>query len=646
VDPAVAIDERTEALGVRRAELLDLAVLEDLVDDQVRAAELFEHGRVGGVPSTGPAPARQLQLREQELLQLLRRADPEVVADGRVRLTLDPRDLSGELRRERREVPRVDRDPGLLHVDEDVDQRQLDLVEQLREPEAVEVPAEQRGEAVRGDGGRAGPGEPLVERRPEILVLPVGRRECRHLEVQPLGREVVKEVLASARVHEIGRDDGVHLDAQQIGAGAAQRAPSGLRVVHELPDARVSEQLDDRRGDGLADGEIAGRLPDGEPETEQARRPLRVDIGEHRDPASFARPLEVAGRVEVDEQRHLDRCGDRAGQSERQLAAAGDLCRLRGLDREQRGRRRGRGGVAIGGRKARDEAAELEVAEELDHRRSVVRAAAGALDVERHRHVRDDARHLTAVEDLLVARLERRAQLRRERREIRVDALDGPVVGDELRGGLLADPGHTRDVVGRVALERLVVDHLIGPEAKALHYFLFVVDNGVLEPLARGHELHVTGDELQGVEVAGEDDRVEAGRLGLPREGADDVVGLEPGKRVHRHAELLKELLAALELRAEIVRHRLAGGLVGGVALLAKCRDREVKAGRDVLRRVLLDDLQEDGREAERGVHELALGRRERRDREVAAVDEAVGVRQEKTLGHVLSIAGARSLPI
>jgi len=69
VDPAVAIDERTEALGVRRAELLDLAVLEDLVDDRVRAAELFEHGRVGGVPSTGPAPARQLQLREQELLQ-------------------------------------------------------------------------------------------------------------------------------------------------------------------------------------------------------------------------------------------------------------------------------------------------------------------------------------------------------------------------------------------------------------------------------------------------------------------------------------------------------------------------------------------------------------------------------------------------
>src|SRR5207253_1495507 len=85
---------------------------------------------------------------------------------------------------------------------------------------------------------------------------------------------------------------------------------------------------------------------------------------------------------------------------------------------------------------------------------------------------------------------------------------------------------------------------------------------------------------------------------------------------------------------------RLPRRLVGRVALLAEGRDRQVEARRDVLRRVFLDDLEKDRREAERRVHELALRRRKGRDREVAAVDEAVGIREEETLGHELSIAG------
>ena len=241
--------------------------------------------------------------------------------------------------------------------------------------------------------------------------------------------------------------------------------------------------------------------------------------------------------------------------------------------------------------------------------------------------------------DLLPVRLEGGAQLRGERREVLIDALDAAVVGDEPGRRLLADAGHAGDVVRRVALQRLVVDHLVGPQAESLHDLFGVVDDRVLETLAGGHEVDVRCDQLQGVEVAREDQGVETRRLRLLRERADHVVGLEARERIHGHPELVEELLAALELGPQVVGHRLARRLIGRVALLPEGRDGQIETGRDVARRVLLDDLQQDGREAERRVHQLALRRREGRDREVAAVDEAVGICEEKALWHMLSIA-------
>jgi len=52
--------------------------------------------------------------------------------------------------------------------------------------------------------------------------------------------------------------------------------------------------------------------------------------------------------------------------------------------------------------------------------------------------------------------------------EVVVHTLDAPVIGDELGRRLLAHTRDARDVVGGVALERLVVDHLIRPEPVAL----------------------------------------------------------------------------------------------------------------------------------------------------------------------------------
>jgi len=283
--------------------------------------------------------------------------------------------------------------------------------------------------------------------------------------------------------------------------------------------------------------------------------------------------------------------------------------RIGGEERQRRSGRGCRGGIPVGRGEARDEAAELEVAEQLDDRGAVVGAAAGAVEVERDREIGDDPRHLAAVEHLLVVRLDRRAQLWGERPDGGVHALDRLVRGDEPCRGLLADAGNAGNVVGGVALERLEVDNLVRPEAVAGHDLRFVVDHGVLKALAGGHDLRARRDELEGVEVTRQDERIEVQRLGLPGERADNVVGLESGKRVHRDAQLVEELLAPLELRAQLIRHRLPGGLVRRIALVTERRRGQVEARGDVDRRDLLDDLEEDRGEPEDRIHQLALRR-------------------------------------
>ena len=73
MDPAgLGIDEPAEALGVRRAQLLDLPVLEDLLDDRMGTPELLEHRGVRREAGAGAPAARKLELLEEEGLELLR----------------------------------------------------------------------------------------------------------------------------------------------------------------------------------------------------------------------------------------------------------------------------------------------------------------------------------------------------------------------------------------------------------------------------------------------------------------------------------------------------------------------------------------------------------------------------------------------
>ena len=217
------------------------------------------------------------------------------------------------------------------------------------------------------------------------------------------------------------------------------------------------------------------------------------------------------------------------------------------------------------------------------------------------------------------------------------------MLGDELRGSLLSHAGYAGNVVRRITLERFEVDHLIRAQPVALPDHLFVVDHGVLETLARRHQLDPRRHELKRIEIARHDDRLEPLRFGLPRERADHVVGLEPRERVHGDAERLEKLLAALELWPQLVGHRLPRGLVRRLHLAPKRGDRKVERRRDVLRGHLLEGFQEDRREAERRIGELALRCRERGHGKEGPVDQAVGVDERESLGHLTSIAARPS---
>ena len=72
-------------------------------------------------------------------------------------------------------------------------------------------------------------------------------------------------------------------------------------------------------------------------------------------------------------------------------------------------------------------------------------------------------------------------------------------------------------------------------------------------PADRVEHGDLVADELEGVAVAGDDRDVHALRLGLDRERGDDVVGLEPLGRDHRHLQGVEHLLDEADLAGELV---------------------------------------------------------------------------------------------
>ena len=119
------------------------------------------------------------------------------------------------------------------------------------------------------------------------------------------------------------------------------------------------------------------------------------------------------------------------------------------------------------------------------------------------------------------------AQLGRLLVEVLEDAVDAAVGGDELGGRLLADARHARQVVGRVAPQRRVLEVEAGRHARASLDALLVVEHvvGHAAPVVEHLDVRVL-HQLVHVAVARDHDDVEPGVAALRGQRGDDVVGL------------------------------------------------------------------------------------------------------------------------
>ena len=120
-------------------------------------------------------------------------------------------------------------------------------------------------------------------------------------------------------------------------------------------------------------------------------------------------------------------------------------------------------------------------------------------------------------------------------------------------------PGDARDVVGRVALERLEVDHLVGPQPVPLVDPRRVVDDRVLDAHPGRHQAASASVTSWSMSRSPDTIVVSRPRLRLDGERADDVVGLVALQLVDRDAAAADDLADLRELVAQVVRHALRG---------------------------------------------------------------------------------------
>ena len=152
----------------------------------------------------------------------------------------------------------------------------------------------------------------------------------------------------------------------------------------------------------------------------------------------------------------------------------------------------------------------------------------------------------------------------------REQRLEVAVFGDELGRGLEPDAGRARHVVGRIAGERLDVDHPVRADAEIFDHLgraeAPLLARACDACLARSRVVHRHArlDELHEVLVGRDDEHVGAGLARLAGVGGDDVVGLVAALLDRDHAEGRNGGAHQRELRHQFVRRILPVRLVGG----------------------------------------------------------------------------------
>ena len=293
-----------------------------------------------------------------------------------------------------------------------------------------------------------------------------------------------------------------------------------------------------------------------------------------------------------------------------------------------------------------DERAELELLEQGEHGRTVVVVHQRRVEVQGDvRHVGDDGGHALVVPGVLDGRGQRLLGARRlDLVEVLDHALERAPLADQRLRALVADAADAGDVVGVVADEGLEVRDLLGLEAPAVTHPLRVVQD-IISLIRPVHQhLHARLDELHHVVVECHDDGLDARRLRLRGERAEDVVGLVARRLDQGNPERAQHIAHPLDLRLQVVGRRRAGRLVVRVGLVAEGGRRGVPGGDDVRRPQLVEDVEQRVRVAVDGPDRLAgapHGAREAvAQRVVRAIDDAVRIEDDEQVRAVRQIEG------
>ena len=215
--PVVGVDQVGQRVEVGVLELGQLAPGLDLLDDRVLVADLGEHARVGRVAGFAAPLAGQAELLEEDATDLLRGADRELLPGQLVDLLFQGRDPLAEAGADLGQALGVELQPLALHRGEDVDQRQLDLGQQVLEAELLDARALNLGQG--GDKarllGRVETGLALLPVERELAVIGVARRSGSRGDADPsVGSQLGQLVGATLRLQQVGGEHRVVVEPQ------------------------------------------------------------------------------------------------------------------------------------------------------------------------------------------------------------------------------------------------------------------------------------------------------------------------------------------------------------------------------------------------------------------------------------------------
>ncbi len=150
VDAPVVVNERRQCVGVRAAELLDLAVTQQVFDDRVLVGHLLERVGVGRRAGLRLLDRRQAELLEEDLAQLGRGVHVELHPGVGLDLSDEVLAALGQLGAQSLEELAIDLDAGVLHPRQHAHERPLDALVEVGELARLQRLGERAGEAAHG----------------------------------------------------------------------------------------------------------------------------------------------------------------------------------------------------------------------------------------------------------------------------------------------------------------------------------------------------------------------------------------------------------------------------------------------------------------------------------------------------------------